>query len=720
MFLRQTGLLMVLFLFAFSVKAESAIDEQHNVLTLDAVTVVAQRLLDADLQSTPSTTDSLSEQQLDAAGIRDTQDLQQKIPGLVFTSSSGVGEPYLRGVGGTVSATGDPGVGMFVDGVYQKRAVQSLRDFYDVERVEIFKGPHAVAFGHNIEGGAISVDSREPEPFLDAYADVLYGSYHQRELRGALNLPMPEADMAFRLAGTVKKRDGYSRNLYLDEEVDDRDYTSWRGKLRYRPASNLDIVVSAERTAQDDTQGMSRQPDPDIGVNGGILNGGTVPSDPREVMRNVDESQDIKGEIYSAKILWDVGDVEVRSITAYQKTDLNTVVDLDGTEVDFSSRDSATSADTVSQELRIASPQDQTFAWEAGVFYLHEDATQQLDARLPLLGISNIPVSKTANSSYAIFSGMSRAFTPQWRGRVGLRYSYDEIELDLEQTLIDEFGVMGPAGSYTFLFQEKNQWETLTPEASLTFSPNRETLYYAKVSRGYKAGGYNAYAIQPSYDPEYLTAYETGVKATLPGKHVHVNAALFYYDYTDKQIITLAPGAPQGTLPIVDNAARASIRGLDLQAGYKPGNLDLTLGATLMSARFDEFESVDPNNPTNDPDRSGDQLPQAPHVSLVLGSAYQWKPTYSGSLRLSLDYRYQSKVYFNPYHDPAVAQDAYSLLNAGIGYEHQKGTWYAELYGKNLTDELYAQNIVRLDPAMGTVRIWGEPRTFGIRLGYRW
>jgi iron complex outermembrane recepter protein len=139
-----------------------------------------------------------------------------------------------------------------------------------------------------------------------------------------------------------------------------------------------------------------------------------------------------------------------------------------------------------------------------------------------------------------------------------------------------------------------------------------------------------------------------------------------------------------------------------------------------MEARFRRFDSVDPNNPGVDPDRSGNRLPQAPDLSANLGAAYRW-PLSHGTLTLHGDYRYQSEVYFNIYEDPAVRQGSYGLLNAGLAYDsHGRNDWYGELYVNNITDELYAQTILRNDPLTGTKRHWGAPRTVGLRVGYRW
>lgn len=715
--MRKTGLLIALSLIVLPVFADIHNDAQTTSLP---VILITPEWREIDLQRTPFTVNMLSGQQLDKAGVQSTQDLQYRIPGLVFKSSAGTGDPYLRGVGGTVSAAGGSSVATFVDGVYLTRSVQSLQDFYDVERVEVIKGPHGVQLGRNVVGGAISIITQDPVPYREGYADVLYGSSDQRQLRGAFNLPLSDTGVSFRLAGTLRKRDGYSRNIFRDEDLDDQDYYAWRGKLRYRPSNDLDMIFSAEQSQQDDTRDLAKQPNPAIGVNGGILLGGVVPGDPRRVTSNVDQNQNIENERYSAKLVWSLGDAELRSLTTYQKMDLDLAIDLDGTNVDFAANFPTSSAAAVSQEFRFVSQQGRALTWIAGAFFLHEDASQQLDVRFPLVAVRNTPDSTTKNTAYAVFGELAYAFTPAWQGRTGLRYNYDERELDLQQMISDPFGVQGPAGTRTLRSNEQDNWVAVTPELGLTFSPDPDMLYYANASRGFKPGGYNAYAIQPSFDPEYLWAYEAGLKMTLPSKKLRINAALFYYDYKDIQLLTLPPGAAPGTLPIIDNATSASIRGLDLQAWYQPRwNLGFTAGATLLDARFEEFDSIDPNNPAKNPDRSGDPLPQAPNVSLVLGGEYRWALPHSGDLRLAANYRYQSAVYFNPYKDQAVRQGDYSLFNASLTYDSRKGNWYAELYGNNLTDELYAQNIIRLDPVIGTARYWGEPRTFGLRIGYR-
>ncbi|MCK4710261.1 MAG: TonB-dependent receptor, partial [Gammaproteobacteria bacterium] len=399
-----------------------------------------------------------------------------------------------------------------------------------------------------------------------------------------------------------------------------------------------------------DTSGIANQPHPDIGVNGGIVLGGVVPGDPREVTHNVDQNQHNSSDLYNAKVIWNTGDVELQSITAYQNTSQNHAIDLDATNVDFSSSFPESDVDTYSQEFRLSSPRGKALSWVAGLFLSKDDASQQADIHFPLAAVQNLSVSTTNNSNSAVFGELNYLLAPRWQGRIGVRYNYDEAKIDQQQTINDPLGVMGSADVTSVSFQDKQTWHALTPEFGLTFNADKDTFYYGKISRGYKGGGYNTYSIQPSYDPEFMWAYEAGIKTDVPGQPVRINTSLFYYDYSDMQLLTLPSNAPVGTLPIITNAARSVIKGIDLQIWYQPvADLELTVGATILDAYFKEFVSVDPNNPADDPDRSGDPLPMAPDVSLVLGASYQWSYFREGDLKLAASYKYQSAVYFNPY-----------------------------------------------------------------------
>lgn len=656
-------------------------------------------------------------QQLDAAGVDNTQQLQFTIPGLVFKSSAGGGDPYLRGVGGTASVAGDSGIVTLVDGVYMASPVQSLQEFYDVERVDVIKGP-----GSRLSalGGAISVASKDPVFFREAYADALYGTADRRLLRSAVNLPLSDAGLAFRLAGLLERRGGYSRNVFRNEDLDDRDYYALRGKLRYRPTSNLNLVLAAEKHKQDDTRDLAKYPNPAIGVNGGVLLGGIVPADPREVTPNADQNQAADHTLYSARLNWRQAHLELQSITAWQKVVKHDALDLDSTNIDYSSSFPASSTRAISQQFRVGSRGERDIGWTGGLYLRQEDIWQKQDVRFPLASVENRVDNSARRHAYALSGELTWRFAPKWQGRAGLRYSYDDAVQDMQQIIADPYGVLGMPGTRAIKVNQDDHWEGVSPTLGLSYAPNANSRLYAEVSRGYKPGGYNALGIQPAFDPESLLAYQAGVETAWPQQNLNISSTLFYYDYRDIQLLTLPPDAPAGTLPVIDNAPRARVQGLEIQAGYRPfRRLELSVGATLMKARYREFVSVDPNNPATDPDHAGGRMQQAPDVSVVLRGRYGWVLPEHGIMTLSADFRYQSAVYFNPYQDRAVRQGGYSLLNARLGLQSRTGRWYAELYGNNLTDKLYARNIIRIDPVVGTVRYWGEPRSFGLRMGYR-
>jgi len=667
-----------------------------------------------DAQRVSKTVNYFSGRELDVSGTRNTIDLQYKTPGFIFKTNAVLGQPYLRGVGSDIiSAGAEASVATFVDGIYLPRAFDSIVDFYDLDRVEVIKGPQGVHLGRNVVGGAVSIHTMDPVPYKTAYADILYGNYNNRQVHAALNLPVNGSKLVFRLAGAASRRDGYSDNVFLNEDADNEDYYAVRGKLLYAPSKRLRLLFSASHHNEDSSRAIGPHPDPDNGVNGGIVLGGVVPDDPRELTSNVSPNLDVKSSRYSAKLTWKQDALEFVSTTAYLDTGGRIALDLDGTNADFSANFPEADSRTFMQEFRILSSAKIPLSWTAGLFFLNEKAEQMLDVRLPMIGVRNVPDGKVDTRSYAVFGQLAYRFRPGWSGKAGIRYSDDSRRLDLVKT------VSNPAGTTVTTQNERESWQAVTPEFTLEYSPGSNRLYYATAARGYKAGGYNTSGIQPAFDPEYLWSYEAGIKSTFQERRLLLNAALFYYDYEDMQLRTPPRDAPVGTFPIVINAAKAMIKGIDLEARFQPKwNLGFSMAATLLDAKFDDFVSVDPNNPGDNPDRSGDPLPQAPDLTLNLAADYTWQLR-GGKLTLSGEYRYQSSVYFNIYKDPAVKQDGYGLVNTSLDFESRKGRWYAELYGRNLTDELYAQTINRNDPLTGIKRFWGAPRTVGLRLGYR-
>lgn len=674
--------------------------------------VIAPEWDAVDAQRTPKTVDTLPGSALDAAGLHDTIALQYGSPGFIFKTNAVLGQPYLRGVGSDIISAGvESSIATFVDGVYMPRAYDTIVDFFDVERVEVLKGPQGVHMGRNAVGGAVSIHTRDPVPYREGYVDVLGGTYAQRRVRAAVNVPLAGPALVLRIAGAAARRDGYVDNINLGADVDDEDYRAVRAKLRYAPGARFELLFGAERFSENSSRALGSQPDPGVGVSGGIQAGGTVPDDPRQITENVSPYIDVDSSRYSLRAQWRLQGVELRSTSAWLRTEADLALDLDGTDADYAGNYPGGLSETFSQELRLASDAGR---WTAGVFFLDEQAFQSLDTRLPMTQTRNVPAGDVDTVSLGAFGQYRLALGERWSLRGGLRYSRDDRTLDLVRT------VTTPSGETVTRQQDRRRWDAWTPEFGLEYAPGPRWFWYGSVARGYKAGGFNTSTIQDPFDPEFLWAYEFGLKSNWPAQAMRFNVALFHYDYRDMQLNTPPGDAPPGTFPRVINAAESTLRGAEIEALWRPRHdTELSLRAVALSARFDDFVSVDPNNPSVDPDRSGKRLPQAPRLSLNAGAQYL-HPFGGGMLRLSGEYRYQSSMYFNIYQDPALRQGGYGLFNAGIGWESGDEHWYVELYGRNLTDKLYAQSILRNDPLTGTKRFWGAPRTAGLRLGYRW
>ncbi|HEX6996277.1 MAG TPA: TonB-dependent receptor [Gammaproteobacteria bacterium] len=668
----------------------------------------------ADAQTVPKSIATVSGADLDVAGIDNAIDLQYRVPGFVFRTNSVLGQPYLRGVGTEIiSAGAESSVATFIDGAYMPRAYHTIVDFFDVDRVEVIKGPQAVHLGRNVVGGAVSVHTRDPGETAGGYTEVTVGSYAERRVRAAADLPVAGAPVAFRLAASGAVRDGYVDNVYLGVDENDEDYRAWRAKMRYAPSDALDLVVSAERHSEDSSRALGSQPIVGIGVNGGIANGGVVPADPRKVTENVAPKIDIVSERYGARLVWQRERFALRSTTTYLDTVAHLALDLDGTNADSAANYPSGRSRSVTQELRMTSAGSGPLDWTAGVFLIDEDGAQILDTHLPISGTRSYPDAEIDTESHALF-GEAGYRVGMWRLRAGVRSTEDTRRIDLVRT------VTSAAGIAITTQRDERTWRAVTPELGVELTPRDGRLYYFTLARGHKPGGFNTSTVQPPFDSERLDAVEAGVKAALASGRLRVNAALFHYDYRDMQLDTPPSDAALGTFPIVINAAEASLTGLDVDVALalRAGSF-VSLGAVWLDAVFDDFVSIDPNNSGVDPDRAGNRLPQAPRLSANARFEHAW-PLANGELALGVEYRRQSTMSFSLYDDPALEQRSYGLLSVSVAYTGPGGRWYADVHARNLTDELYAETILRRDPASGTKRFWGAPRTIGLRLGYRW
>ena len=691
---------------------------------LEEVIVTAERRA-ASLQDVPIAITAFSAEQLDQSGLQTTVDLQYRTPGLVFTTNAALGQPYIRGIGTDIINVGtDPSVAVHVDGVYQTRATASIQDMFDIDRVEVVRGPQGTLYGRNATGGAINVLTREPSRELQAAIDLLYGNYDKTRARGMINLPIVDDRILLRASAFVSRRDGYTHDVLRDLRVDDEDIWAARGKLRLNLTDALNLTLSADHSKERSTRNLAPKVNPNLPSPARDLFGAVISQDPRIVQYDHELHTNIDHTALGAALEWDLGGAIFKSISGYTDSRNDIELDIDATEVDFTWDIENEEDSAFSQELQLVSNGEGRLEWVLGAFYLHEKAGQHLQIFIsPLAANIDYPVENRVDA-WALFGQGSFDLTQRLRLTAGLRYSHEKKDADFLNVVTDPFGLLtGVPGGGVFrtAFAPGKDWQAWTPKFGIDYSVSDDVLLYASVTRGFKSGGFNLLGGGEQFEPEYIWSFEGGFKSTLLDQRLRLNMTAFYYDYSDLQVNRFNP-ATGGATTTVTNAAAAKVKGIEaeVQALLMRG-LELDLGVAALDATYEDFLSANPDAP--DPflerDLSGNTLPRSPGLTVSAGLQYAWPVSDRGTLTLRGEARYQSHIWFDQFNSSDVEEGAYTLLNAFATFASADEHWRVQLYGRNLSDKLYRQSVIRATSLIGTLDFWGAPRTYGIELGYR-
>jgi len=677
----------------------------------EEIVITAERR-ESSLQSTPLSITALSGAALDRSGVEDTAELPMVTPGLVFTTNSVFGQPYIRGVGSDlITAGADPAVAVLVDDVYQARSVAAVQDFFDVDRVEIVKGPQGTLLGRNTTGGAIRIFTRDPTAEFGADADLLFGNYDQLRVRGFVNIPVVDDRVMLRISGLRSQRNGFSENLFLGRDLDDADVWATRGKLLLVATDQLEILVSGDFSHDHSTRFLAPKVSPPLTGSPAYLAGGTVPADPRDVLFDTQPFVDAEAWGTSSKIAWHSNSLAFDSITAFRKTDFRERLDLDATEISFLTNAPHERSESLTQEFQLRSRNPGAFDWVTGAYYQREWVSQSLDVQVVPASIRDQPNADLTTDAFAVFGEASYAFLERWRFAAGVRYSYEKKRENYVETV---------NGAIVASFKPKDHWDAWTPRFVLEYQPVDMIMLYATVARGFRSGGYNTTVAQPyPFDPEYLWSYEAGVRWSLWGDRGHLHIAGFYGDYDDMQLQVVSPNSAV-PYPLVENAGSATIWGVESEWFLRPfEGFELDGALAFLDTRIDNLVAVNPNSPVPEFDQSGNRLPKAPRFSAWVGAAYSL-PFLFGTLTARVDYKYQSRIYFDVFQDHFASQSSYGLVGARLSFAVADSGWVLSVWGENLSDELYAQSNIRLDGSLGNLFFWGMPRTYGLQVAFHY
>lgn len=695
--------------------------QAEDVSKLETIVVTAQKREQSILE-VPVAVSAVSAEALEAAGVTRLDDLSSAFPNVYLNTNNSLRTTSIsiRGVASNPNNPGvDQGVGVFVDGVYQSRPTTINTNIYDLERVEVIRGPQGALYGKNTIAGAVNLISKLPGEKSGIEGAVSIGDYDAVTMFGAADLVVSDSARA-RVSVSSQRRSGFTENAVTGTDLDDVDGTSFRFAVVLDPSENFSVILRGD--AAEDRTNMG----PNEILSNGVLAGTPLAdADPedRTVSNDFDsvQNRDLWGTSLQADWTLDAG--TLTSLTAFREYQWYNAADNDFTVLNQLRSGITEEQNQFSQELRFTSEKGERFDYLVGAYYLKESLSTVSNAVIgPDLGVypAETPIDIFADletTSYAAFGQLNYHFNPQFGLTAAIRASKDQKDV-VHSSIGDPFGAILQTSPVRTLSREDEEW---TPSISLNWTPADNMLLYASYARGYKSGGYNVFSISPTndneYRPEFVNNYELGAKSTLAGGAVYVAAAAFFLDYTDLQVNQLVNvgGVPTFT---TSNAAEAESWGVELEATWEATDaLRFTAAYGYLNGEFSDFQ----NATSSGADYSGNRLPEAPEHSLSLNGDYRNRLSDTLDFVAHADTSYRSELYFSPGNDPDYSQDAVTLVNSRIGIAASDDSWSLMLWGRNLTDETYAisRSAGVIIPGQ-QIQSLGAPRTWGVELRARY
>jgi iron complex outermembrane recepter protein len=658
--------------------------------------VVTARKIEENPQQVPMSIQALSGQFLDEVDLSRLYELQFNIPGLVVNTVGLFGGGFsLRGIA-SQGGTGPP-VAAHVDGIYLGSSHLALARMFDLERIEVLKGPQGTLYGRNATGGTINFITRRPEDGFSGALEGSYGSFSTVRAQGHVNVPLQGG--AFRLAFIASDGDGYIRNSVDDRRFGEQDYWGLRASLRLEPGDALRLDLMAQHVRDDGAASELWTRRPDLLVDPRDIRLATVTlANPHLVIEN---------DLLGATVEHELGFATLRSISGYARNEMRNLDDCAGqANLQGCVRgDGPARYEQWSQEIQLVLGGTDTIHGLVGANFFEADSASHFHQFLPLVNPNPLNDSRSTSreTAGALFGQVTLEFAARWSLTGGLRLSREKHR----ETTIGT----GIQDSPTLLVGS-HESDDLSWRLDLGYAATEDVLLYAGVSTGYKSGGLITRPLrngQPDhFGPENLLAYELGGKSQWLDRRLTLNAAVFYYDFDDLQVSTTTFVGDQLVFE-VDNAARAELYGIDADGAFELSD-QVAVSAGIVWLPKREFTSFRDDR-TGDT-LSGNKLVRAPESSGNAAIIYRRPLRSRAGFSARLEYNYRSSHYFTKENNPLYAQDGFGLLNLLLRLEAADGQWYLFLSGRNLTNERYFNQVfLQSNP--------GYPDTYEIGAGFR-
>ncbi|WP_447803197.1 TonB-dependent receptor [Pseudomonas serbica] len=726
--------------------AETTEADSSNTTTepsLKTVTVTAQHR-EETLQEIPVAVSAVQGTSLVADGVRNMGDITTFVPNASAKNPDGDGRPrwYIRGLG-----TGDTGpatvfpVGIYADDVYLNAPIAGGGPLFDLERIEILRGPQGTLYGKNTTAGAVNVISKKPTFDTDGFGTIGFGTKNERIVSAALGGALVDEKLAARVSLYSEERDGFQENLVDDNTYGDVNKKAIRLQFLAQVNDDLEALwkIHSREYKGDGSNGS-------LAV-GRYYNVGYERPSGRDIAINVNEDSKLNHDGTSLTLNWHLGDYTLTSISAYDYIRGQSTSDADYTPYEVNG---AAIADNryaqYSQELRLASPQQETLRWLVGAHYFHEDldsSGQRIITPGPTPnGTGSNQIGATdfrdldfdhTTDSYALFGNLTYDFTDDFTVTGGLRYTQEKKDIDLDLTQLTRTSANGPLVPLPGVGtngnrQEANTWEAWTYDLTPEYRINDNLRVFFRYAHGFRSGGFNtglstSLAQLTTVDPEQLDAYEIGLKSEWFDHRLTANANIFYYDYSDIQVNLLTVNNGVLTTALT-NGAKGKVKGAELELEAQPTDyLHLRAAVSFLDTEYTDFKNTNPNTGVVTGDYSGNSFVRSPRNVVSLGADYTFPLEIGGKLVAGGDVSFRDKEYFladrQSSADKTLSQPHYTLANTRLTWFSPDDKISVTGFVNNVTDRRY-QVHGRPNGTLGQYVItYGDPRTVGLSVTSR-
>jgi len=720
--------------------AQSSARTHENAL--EEVVVTAEKRAEG-LQNIPIAITALSDATLQKAGVKEVGDLVQLTPSLQFGTRSTNVFIAMRGIGQAGQDIGSQsGVTVSLDGVPLLNHFMMNPAFMDIERVEVLRGPQGTIAGRNATGGAINIHSQGPTSDNDGSLSLTAGSRERLGVKGYVNRSFSD-QLSGRLSFQREEAEGWLKNDFIGKRNDDTDVTEVRGQLLFKPTDTFRIRTLVDYTHDRSDPGFAQilgRADPARPTVTELPTYTFPRNDPDHLTFYFNEPnhRDVKDFRATAAVTWDLSPgMTLTSTTGFIRHDIDlTDLDVDATPAPNSRFDLiGLYAKQVTQELTLTADLGDRADIVAGVFYMRGDSSEPLYLSLPTFKNYLVYLPEETLDSYAAYAQFRYQLTDKLRATVGGRYTIDDKSYKMASSVAGVGRLMSDSGTF----------KAFTPRVALDYTPTDETLVYASVSRGFKSGGFNTLGDVTlpvnRFNPEYVWNYEVGLKAMMLDRKLRMSLTGFYADYTNlQQTVFRLNDATQVRFPRVENSTSATIKGVELEGEATPvTGLRLTGAVTYLDADFGFFcnnNPLFPGVPTSPScvgvTRDGQPLPsgavqlkgntltQAPQWQYNVSAQYTFPVSDTFNLTGRVDYKWQSRTYFDIYNNPQNSQAGYGLLNGSIELATQDRAWSLLAWVRNAADKRYvSQGSAGSGANAAITGSLGIPRMSGVTLSHR-